>query len=230
MTLTISMRKLLNYFFAIIIILILLSVSSQIYKFEFNSGQDRYITNMLNVDKEMNFPTLYATLTLFFCSFLIFVIGKTKKQFKDKFYLHWLILGLIFFFMGIDEILMLHEQLSAPVRGTLNTEGILYFSWLIPAAIFLVLFLFAYLKFFFSLNKYFRILFLSSAVLYVFGAFGMEVIGSRIIVSYGQNNLFYALITNIEELFEMIGILVFIYSLLSYIKIYIQNLNLRIID
>jgi hypothetical protein len=33
----------------------------------------------------------------------------------------------------------------------------------------------------------------------VFGAAGMEVIGSRIVIGYGQNNLCYALITNIEE-------------------------------
>jgi hypothetical protein len=124
-----SIKKTLKFFVTIIILLTLLSIIGQCYKFEINAGHDRYIVKMINLDAEMNFPTLYATSTLFICSFLIFLISISKKQFNDKFFIHWFGLGLIFFFMGMDEILILHEQLSAPVRGTLKTENILYFSW-----------------------------------------------------------------------------------------------------
>ena len=230
MNISISIYKILKMFSYIIIILTFLSVSSQIYKFELNNGEDRYITDMLNFDKESNFPTLYATLTLFFCSLMLFVITYSKKTTNDKYYIQWFLLGFLFFLMATDEILMLHEQLSSPIRSVLKTEHIIFFSWVIPAVIFIIIFFISYLRFLKNLPDIFRNLFLTSGVIYIFGAVGMEIIGSRIVTDYGQDNLFYALITNVEELFEMIGILLFIYTLLSYIKTYLNNFSLKLVD
>ena len=230
MNISISINKTLKIFSYIIIILTLLSVLSQIYKFEFNNGEDRYITNMLNLDQERNFPTLYATLTLFFSGFVLLVISSAKKTLNNSFKKHWFILGLIFILLGTDEILQLHEQIISPLRSLLKTEGFFYITWTIPAIILLFVFLVSYVKFLKHLPTPFGRLFILSGLIYVFGAVGMEIIGSKIIVDYGQDNLFYALITNVEELFEMLGILLFIYTLLSYIKIYTNNLNFKVFD
>ena len=44
----------------------------------------------------------------------------------------------------------------------------------------------------------------------------MEMIGSYWTDLEGQQNLIYALMATLEEVMEMIGIIVFIYGLLSY--------------
>jgi hypothetical protein len=49
------------------------------------------------------------------------------------------------------------------------------------------------------------------------GVIGLEVIGGLFVTSVGQDNFSYAMITNLEEVLEMIGILVFIYGLMEYI-------------
>lgn len=224
----ISIRRIINLLSNIIVILTLLSILSQIYKFMFNNSQDRFITDMFNLDNEYNFPTLYASLTLFFCSFLLLLINSVKKEIK--FSKHWFVLGIIFLLIATDEILVLHEQLSGPINSILKTNKILTFSWVIPGIIFLIIFIISYIKFLIDLPTKYRNLFIFSGAIYVFGAVGMEIIGSQIFSNYGSQNLFYALITNLEEVLEMLGVLLFIFTLLSYIKDYISNINIIVTD
>ena len=61
-------------------------------------------------------------------------------------------------------------------------------------------------------------LFVLSGAVYVGGALGFELLGGWYASSEGVGNIQYAIITTFEELFEMLGIVFFIYSLLTYIK------------
>ena len=63
---------------------------------------------------------------------------------------------------------------------------------------------------------------------YVGGALGMELIKGRHSYLYGQKNLAYGVITTIEESLEMLGIVVFIYALLDYIKTYISEVRFEL--
>jgi hypothetical protein len=66
-------------------------------------------------------------------------------------------------------------------------------------------------------------LFLLAGAIYVSGALGMESIGAYIGDVISFNTKAYWLVSIFEELLEMFGVVVFIYSLLSYIKDRIQQ-------
>ena len=64
----------------------------------------------------------------------------------------------------------------------------------------------------------------------VSGAIGGEFSGGYWCESYGVDNLTYAIITMFEESFEMVGIVIFIYGLLSYLSTELSDVSLRIAD
>jgi hypothetical protein len=45
---------------------------------------------------------------------------------------------------------------------------------------------------------------------------------------YGRENITYVLLATIEELFEMLGIVVFIYALLSYLTSYMKGVVFQV--
>lgn len=210
--------------------LTLASLAGQLYRYYLNHGEERFITRLFNLDEEINLPTYFSSFLLLAGSFLFLIIGWAKKITKDMFFKNWFVLGIIFFFMSIDEILMWHEQMSAPIRSILKTQGFFYFAWLIPAGISLIIFLIFNLKFLLNLKYKYQILFITSGFIYLSGAFLVEMIGGKFLSFYGQNNLSYAFITTIEELLEMSGLTLLIHSQLSYIKSELPSLNIRIIE
>ena len=86
----------------------------------------------------------------------------------------------------------------------------------------------AYAKFLLDLPSRTRVLFISSGILFVTGAIGFELIGGWYADKHGTGNITYALITTCEELLEMLGIALFIYTLLKYIVDTFGSLSLSV--
>ena len=55
----------------------------------------------------------------------------------------------------------------------------------------------------------------------------MEMVGGYYLTFYGKHNITYAILMTIEEFLEMLGIVVFIYALLSYMSSYMKGVSLR---
>ena len=228
--LSLSLKTIIKVLLTIASILIIFSLAGQIYRYYVNGGEQRYLTQLFNLDEEMNFPTYFSSFLLLNSAVLFLLIAVTKKKLKDRFSNNWYALSIIFLFMSMDETLMLHEQFSAPIRSGLHTAGFFYFAWLVPAAIFLILFLIFNIKFLLKLSYKYQILFIISGAIYLTGAFLMEMIGGKFLSFYGQNNLGYAIVTTIEETLEITGIILLIYILLSYIKNELPSLTLKLDD
>jgi hypothetical protein len=126
-------------------------------------------------------------------------------------------LSLIFLFLGLDEISAFHEKINAPVRDFLNTSGIFFFAWVIPYGLILFVFVVSYLKFLIQLPKKFMKLFIASGAIYVVGALGFELLGGWQADFFGGDTLMYAIYYTFEESLEMLGIALFIYTLLTYV-------------
>jgi len=172
--------------------------------------------NIFNVDAEKNIPTFYSAIALLIASTLLFFITATHKKMNDP-YISWAILAILFLFLSIDEISSIHESLTLPTRNLFDTSGLLYFAWVIPYGIALIIFVCAYLKFLLSLPKHIMILFITSGIIFIMGAIGFELLGGREAELNGKQGLLYAIFYTCEEFFEMIGIALFIYTLLTYI-------------
>jgi len=73
-------------------------------------------------------------------------------------------------------------------------------------------------------------LFVVTGVTFITGAIGFEMIGGRHFDLHGKNNLLYSLIYTCEELLEMLGIVIFIYTLLKYIVSEFKVLTIAITE
>jgi hypothetical protein len=106
-------------------------------------------------------------------------------------------------------------------------RGLFYFVWVIPGAIFVLVTALNYFKFLLHLPSKTRYLFIAAGGIYIGGALAMEMVGGYYADLAGQRNLIYGTIATTEEIFEMVGVLIFIYALLAYIGSYIQDIDVR---
>ncbi|MGB3403881.1 MAG: hypothetical protein WBA77_14430 [Microcoleaceae cyanobacterium] len=183
------------------------------------------IASKLTVAGEQSFPALYSSLALFFCSCLLWIITQYKKKLRDKYILSWKTLSYIFCYLALDELLSFHETLTIPFQK-LGFDGILHYAWVVPGIIGVVIFCLAFYRFFQHLPRYMKRLLLLAFSIFIGGAIFTEILGGYYQYLYGRENLTYFLIATVEESMEMIGILIFIHALLTYIeKIGINKVN-----
>ena len=175
-------------------------------------------TKKLYLDRETSIPTYYSSLLLLISAVLFALIARLKQLSNSSYKYHWILLSVIFLLMSVDETASLHEQLNKPMRLMFNPSGILLFAWVIVAIPLFLLFVIAYLRFFFHLPRKTKTLFAIATGLYIGGAIGFELIGAGLVSQYGFHNLIYFITAIIEESMEIVGLLFLIYALLDYMS------------
>ncbi len=188
--------------------------------------------DLFDLDQETNIPSLYSAASLLFCSILLASISKAKKLAGKNNYRSWAGLSIVFVYLSLDEFISIHEKLILPLRNAYHTRGLFYYPWVIAGGIFVLIFLLLFGRFIITLPKKTRRLFLIAGTIYVAGAIGTEMVGGYYADYYTTENMIYVLITTLEEVLEMVGVIVFIYALLSYIASYMNGVDvgLHIID
>ncbi len=176
-----------------------------------------FIINLVDMDAEHNLPTLFSFSCLLACSLLLALIGwASRRQSRGASY-YWQLLAAAFCLLAADEALMLHEQISGPIRRWLQVDGILHFAWVIPYGIVLLVLGVLGLGFIRRLPSRSRLLFGAAAVIYVGGALGMELLSGKM-GAIQPRPLSYEWLTSVEELMELSGLVLFIYALLDHIE------------
>ena len=220
-----------KYLIVVISCLVTLNLIGIFYQYVLNGERASDIIQLFTLNAEANIPSIYSSYALIFCCFLLAIIAKSKHQTKNRYRTHWKFLALLFLYLALDEGASIHEVSIGKTRTILNTDGFFYYAWVIPAIILFSLFALVYLKFVLSLPKKTRSLFVLSAVMFISGAIGVEMICGQIVTLQGSDdNLTYALMATAEETLEMFAIAIFAYALLDYLKKYIKPVTLRFID
>jgi len=187
-----------------------------------------YFAKAFYLNFEKNIPTLYSCLALLFSSLLLGAIAYAKNLDSDRYKKHWKILSFIFLFLSLDEAGGVHDRLVEPMRSLLNATGVFYYTWIVPFGFLVAIFLLSYSKFLFHLPVSTKKLFVAATALYIGGAMGMEMVGGYIASTTGEWGLSYNIGSTIEESLEMLGIVVFIHGLISYIKTYVGGVSWNI--
>lgn len=204
----------------VILFLLLANITGIVSKFYFNHGRLYGLVPLFDFNTEANIPTFYSSLALLSCSILLTFISLKHKRHGSS-YIPWVGLSIIFLFLSIDEIAAIHESMNDSLQQILNASGLLYFAWIIPYGIALLLILGIYLKFLTNLPRKFLYLFMISGAIFVSGAIGIESVCGWYCESlgggHGLDTLLYAVLYTCEEFLEMLGIVFFIYTLLLYI-------------
>jgi hypothetical protein len=174
------------------------------------------LIDLFSVNAEQTIPTWYATLLLFMAALLLANLAIAHRAQNAPFTYYWSGLAAIFLYLSIDEGAVIHEIASDAVQAAVTTTGYLTFPWLIIAAPLVILFGLLYVRFLFHMPRRIALLFILAAGLYVGGALVIEAISANQYSLEGGVTFPYLAIATVEELCEMLGIVVLIYTLLSY--------------
>ncbi|WP_283758474.1 hypothetical protein [Roseofilum casamattae] len=175
---------------------------------------------IFNMDREMNFPTLYAVLLLAGCSWLFKLIYELERRTTFKFAVYWKILHFLFAFMALDEALQIHEIMIIPDVSK-RLPGIFHAVWVIPYGLCTLVLIYYFSKLVAHLPRQLKKIAIASSSIYLFGVLGMEMIGGIWIrIAGGMQNLVYSLLASTEEMLEITGLIVLIHGLLIYITQY----------
>ncbi|MFO7323350.1 MAG: hypothetical protein DIU68_016590 [Chloroflexota bacterium] len=172
---------------------------------------------IFNINRELSIPTWYVSSVLLLGGLTSMVIAIIKRARREPFVGRWFGLAAMFIYFSADEAAELHEYLTEPIGEGLNTTGPLYFGWIIAGAIAVVIVGLIYFRFWLHLPGYMKRLYLLAAVLYVGGGIGIEMIGSNLWYLEGGSSLTYSTVGTVEELFEILGAVVFLYAQLVYL-------------
>jgi len=172
------------------------------------------LVGFFSLSYETNLPTWYASVLLFSASAALFAIARDQPE-EAPFRRHWQLLGSGFAFMSLDEAIEIHEHAHLLVDPWLETGGVLYFSWVLPAGAVVVALALVFLPFLRALARPLGRRFVVAAALYLGGALLMELPLGAWTELHGTDNLGYGLIDWLEESLELFGAAYFLSTLLG---------------
>lgn len=208
-----SIRKIIAGLTIATALLVAANLAGLVAKFHYGEHSLHGLVPLFDLDRERNIPSLFATALILFCAGLAGAIARSGENRSG-----WLGLALIFTFLAADELVSLHERLIEPLRAALHTSGLLYFAWLIPYGLAVVLLGLLYLRFLLRLPGATRRRLIAAGVVYLAGAVGLEMIGGAYLETLGdRHNLSYELLTTLEETLEMAGMTLLARGLLLHI-------------
>lgn len=177
------------------------------------------LTPLFDLDAEGNLPTFYSTVLLLACAALLAIVAGHARRHGDADATRWAVLAAGFLFMAIDEFAKVHELLDAPVQSLLGeaAHGWLLYAWVLPYALAVLALGAWYLPFLLRLPPDTRLRFCIAGAIYVGAALGIEFLEGMQAEAHGEDSLGYALLTTVQEVLEMTGLILFVDALLRHV-------------
>ncbi len=162
--------------------------------------------DFFNLEAEMGSSAWYSSLLLFLVGALMLWSATIERRQGRGTWPGWLILGIGFVYMSLDEMSMIHEHTGALLENTPNFFGLFQFHWVeFGLAVCLVVAV-AFIPFLLRLPRITAVRLVIAGAVYVGGAVGMEMVGGAISAAQGYTRL-YVLATMLEETLEIVGAL-----------------------
>lgn len=204
---------------AIAAVLLVLSIAGK--SLVFSGSPLRWSTTLvverLDVDRETSIPTWFSASILLLSAGLLMCTAAASRAAGGRWTRHWAGLAAIFALLSLDEITDLHNAPVISQDAAAAVSPYLYLSWVIPAAVVVVLFVGCYVPFLRGLPRRTSLSLILAGAIYVGGAMVMEAIGANHIVAFGYDNLTMAVLVTLEEGMEIFGVLLLLHTLFTYI-------------
>jgi hypothetical protein len=214
--------------------LLVAGLATQYIKYFHGHDTQLGFVRLLHLDGENNVPAWYSCAALLLCSAVLGIIGLHHRQAADKYARHWLALAIVFLYLSIDEGASIHEMADLPIHHRLEAIGYLDailpmigMAWVLAGVLFSVIVFLAFWRFLLHLPIATRLLFLVAGGLYVGGAVGLEAVEGRYFPEGADHTFILELIVALEEALEMLGVILFLYSLMAYMAE--QGIRLEIV-
>jgi hypothetical protein len=192
---------------------------------DFYGLRDEFITNF-----DGNVPNYYSAVQLMLVAALLAVIAVKKRREGDRWTKHWIAMSILLTYLSVDEASALHEKSVEPIRDIVATTGGLYYAWVIPGLLAVVIIAVSFRRFVKALPKQIRRLLILAFILFVAGAAGGEML-EGVFRAYDHKNSFgIDVLTVLEELAEMTAVTMIVYALLTYIAEFMPNVHAHVED
>jgi len=215
---------------AITLFLVLANVFFNFVKY---MTDDRFFYGLIplfQLSAENNIPAFFSGCLFLINTVLLILIWKAKRINANP-QIIWAFLAGLFLFLAFDELFKVHELLIDPMRETLGTSGLLYFAWVIVYGVGVALLSFLFFPVWWRLNKTVKLWLALSAIIYLSGALGFEMIGGAYFEAIEEKgDLIYGTLYTIEESLEMAGLIMFVYALLLLLQSEFNGVALVISD
>ncbi len=226
MDVVVSDRRLRSWLFGAFGLVAAAGITVEVIGAMFGLKRRSGILPLLSLSHERNVPTLYTALLLVLCALAAALMAAGVRKAGGKLAAYWWVLAAGFSYIAVDEILMIHESAHAIpylVAGpSLKLGGVLFFAWVIPATLVVLVVGLSFLPFLIQQPAAFRRQLLIAGAVYVGGAVAMELPLGWWADHMGQKSLGYALIDAVEESMEMLGLNLFLLAMVE------QFANIRI--
>jgi hypothetical protein len=166
-----------------------LGLAAEVWASKSHDGVIEALLPKLSLSYEANIPTWFSSSLLLACAVAAWVIPGR----------HWKFIAGLAAYMSLDEAAELHEHLGG------HFSGVVYFDWVIPAAVIVVALVIAFVPFIRALHPRTRTRLIIAGLIYVGGALVMELPLGWWTEHHGMDSLGYALIDWVEETMEMVG-------------------------
>ena len=185
-------------------------------------GQE--IARLFDLNEEASIPTWFSSSLWLAAAFLALAIFQTHRDRSFPNGGYWLGMVPLFLFLSADEAAQLHELagrlLGRPLEG--STALKFTYAWVFFGLGLLLFVGLLYLRFLFRLERHIRVLFVLSALVFVTGAIAVESVGAAVdtgtLADFPLGQSWRRMII-LEELFEMMGVILLIHTLLRVIAL-----------
>lgn len=177
-----------------------------------------FIRRRVSMMNEANVPAWYTSLLLFLASLLLYAGYRESRASGSTLSTRWAALATIFLFLSMDEAVAWHETTGTLMRKLGLPGGHVQFQWIFAAVPFVGILAIWFLPWVLRQERRTRTLFFASAALFLTGALAMEPISSGLASSRGDTSVAFYAGRALSDLFEMLGVSVFIYGLLEYLR------------
>jgi hypothetical protein len=183
------------------------------------------LSNIFNLGVESNVPTWFSSMILFLAALLLGICSVACRTKHPREVNYWRSLAILFVYISIDEAARLHETMSDWIARQYHLAGVFYYPWVLPFSGLVLICVLLYTRFLFRLSPSVRTILIASAVVYVTGALGLELFEGI----YRHDRWVYAILVTIEETLEMVGVVLLIHGLLTYLKEEANNIRILIV-
>lgn len=169
---------------------------------------------MFDFNLEANPPTHYSALLLLINTMLLLLIASAERQSSGEFVQKWRALAFLFFLLAFDESATLHEKIPYPVHIFLESIGVPpRLFWVVLGIIVVIIGFLFFRRFLWHLPRRTLLLLILSGVLYTMGIIVVDMFSAWFILPQtDRSETIYRLMVGIEEIFEFMGILAFLYT------------------
>lgn len=183
-------------------------------------GTDTVLRDLrhFNLDAERNVGAWFSSLLLAMCGACGLLVARVFGRSGNAAVRQWYAVGIVFFILSLDETAGFHEVVDAPLREHFDLTGLFYNPWVFIALVITAGFAVFMLPLLVSVPARTAALFVLSGAIFVGGAAGMEPLDAWAEYARGAGSVQQIVFTTIEETLEMLGLCLFLYALLDFMK------------